>query len=451
MRRERQLVTFKIEPNLERMWRAMGLTSEERDDEVRKLEDSLVSAYRDFVGDTGMIFEDLREQLRASQEEFKQTQHVFEDATVKLPSYANLSLREQIAITRRATADVESIYGPRLREFEDLHAQISELFDVLGITDRGDFEEVGQANLSSARLRQFYDRLRDLEAERQQRLALFESLRTGIERLAEELEEDVPDHINQVIDHKEITTDALRAMTTAVELLEEMKERRMKEFATLTEEVQGLYAVLAVDPSDRVQAKDQTLATLEVLRDEAAFLREQRTTRLPQVVQTFGTEVARLCKHLRIPMKDRPRYTGDDLEEEAQYLRQALEDLRKRQIEEQPIVSTIVQIEACRDAIAGKGTAGRRPGGRDKRGATEQLQKLEQKLLKMLVEFRTKNGYDFEAEGVNYRQEMEGRSQAPVEPRRKQALGKMMLMQKMSESRAQAGPPQTSRRSVMRT
>ena len=66
-----KLISFKIEPNLDRMWWGMGHSDAEREVETEKIEAQLLEAYRAYVSGVSQTFEGLREQLRQCQEEFR--------------------------------------------------------------------------------------------------------------------------------------------------------------------------------------------------------------------------------------------------------------------------------------------------------------------------------------------------------------------------------------------
>lgn len=464
--RRSKLISFKIDANLDRMWRAMGLTEVDKQDEIQRLEERLVESYRSYIAEVAQVFEEARNELRECQAEYRKQQRVFGDSTHELPVYSQYPIRQQIALTKQATADLVQIYEERIEEFEDLQEELKELFDELGVEDRGEFAEVGTENLSVERLQRFRNMVRTLSGDKDKRIEVFESLRTRIEGLLTEMREDVSDDIRQIMDGRNITNDSIKILNETLDLLEELRAERVAQMDELNEEIERLYTALAVDPSDRMKKPTElTQAAIDTLRSEVEFMKEQKETRLPQVIKGLNAEIAKLCEQMKIPARMRPKYKVNKgtPEEEAAFLRQQLDQLRQKQIAAQPIMSIISQIEACKQILAGKAPTGGdqgRPGNRrfveeerEKKKAKEQLPKLERKLLTLLVEFREKNGYDFEFNGINYSKEYNADAASETMRRqRKETIGQQLLIQMINESKAGGNRELVTRRqgSVLR-
>ena len=457
-----KLVSFKIDPNLDRMWRAIGLSKTDRETEMEKLEDRLIECYKGFVSEVTALFEEKREELRRHQEEYRERQHVFGDKEHPLPVNTSLPFSEQIALTKDAMEELLHAYDARLEEFEKVHGVLSRLFDELGVENRGEFAEIGTEDLSLERLKRFNEMVKSLEEDKRKRLGLFESLRKRIEELLDELNEDVSAEVRQILDTKTITNESIQLLHDTVDLLEDMRKQRLAEMDDLSEKIEGMYSSLAVDPSDRMQKPmGCTQEALELMKSEVEFLSEQKETRLPQVIRGLNSEIVKLCEQQKIPARMWPRYQGskDNPEEEAVWLRKQLDQLQQKQISAKPIVTLISQIEALKEVIEGKNVVGRSGGRkfleeeRERKKAMEQLPRLEKKLLELLVEFKDKNGYDFEFNGINYSksyetpaaQEAHGVERRPerrpermTERRveRRETIGQQLLAQMISESKA---------------
>ena len=467
--RRSKLISFKIDSNLDRMWRAMGLTETDKQEEIQRLEERLIESYRSYISEVAQVFEETRNELRECQAEYRKRQRVFGDSEHSLPINSQLPLREQIALTKQATADLVHIYDERIEDFEDLHEQLEELFEELGVKDRGEFAEVGTDDLSLERLQRFRAMVRTLSGDKDKRIEVFESLRTRIEDLLHEMKEDVSDDVREVLNSGNISNESIKLLHETLDVLEELKTERMAEMDDLNEEIERLYTALAVDPSDRMRKPTEiTQASIEMLKSEVEFLKEQKETRLPQVIKGLNAEIAKLCEQMQIPARMRPKFKVNKgtPEEEAAYLRQQLDELRQKQISAQPIMSVISQIEAYKQLLAGNApvtTEKGRPNNRrliederEKRKAKEQLPKLERKLLALLVEFKEKNGYDFEFNGINYSRQYRADSATATKDttlattvrrqQHKETLGQQLLMQMINESKAAGNRELVTRR-----
>lgn len=466
--RRSKLISFKIDSNLDRMWRAMGLTEADKQEEIQRLEERLVESYRSYIAEVAQVFEETRNELRQCQAEYKSRQRVFGDLDHELPINSQLPLRDQIALTKQATEDLVHVYDERMEQFEDAHEELLELFDELGVEDRGEFAEVGTEDLSVERLQRFRAMIKTLSSDRDKRLEVFESLRTRIEDLLNEMKEDVSDDVREVLNTGKITNDSIKTLNETLDVLEELKTERVAEMDELNEEIERLYTALAVDPSDRMQKPTQpTRAALEMLKSEVEFMQEQKETRLPQVIKGLNAEIAKICEQMKIPARMRPKFKMNKgtPEEEATFLREQLDQLRQKQISAQPIMTIISQIEACKQILSGQAPATGEKGRpnnrrfledeREKKKAKEQLPKLERKLLALLVEFKEKNGYDFEFNGVNYSKEYHldaakestaTAATAARRPQHKETLGQQLLMQMINESKAAGNKELVARR-----
>jgi hypothetical protein len=447
------LISFKLDSNLDRMWRAIGLSPSERQTELQKLETVLITGYRSFISDTQAMFEDLREQLRQSQVEFKRMQQVFGDSVGQLPNNPGTPLRDQIAANVRAKQGLTHMYEVRIQEFEIVHAQLTELFDLLGmpVKDRGEFAEVGETDLTVERLARFKTTLSTLTAEKGTRVELFHSLKARISGLLDELDEVPSDEVQTALTNEVVANEDFKTLIAAADQLEKLKEERTAQIAALMAECDRLYLLLAIDGSDRVPRQTRpTREVLKLLRDEVDFLNEEKGTRLPQVVKGAKKEVARISEQLKIPQRDWPKFAGGTLEEEAEFLTTRLQELKELKMQAQPIIEVISQIESCREALSGRPNQGQEAKSgtrrhvadeRAKKDAREQLPKLERRLLTLLLQYREQNGRDFEFNGVNYGKSISATADRQahtkkIDSAKHSTLAQQILMEKMNESMA---------------
>jgi hypothetical protein len=453
---EAKLITIRVDPNLDRMWRYLGFSSQERLSELQKLEVALFDRYQSFMAETNSFVEDLRNQLRQAQADFKRTQQVYGDTTATMPLKPSQPLRDQIASTQRARAELVQTYQGRTQELEKLHREATRLFDLLGVDacDRGEFAQVGDSDITVERVGRFKETIKGLKADRDQRMTLHASLKARAVELLEELAEAPSDELQSILDERLITNRAIQVLGESIDSLEDLKARRSAEIESLSAEIEHLYAVMVVRATDRVAKQtEKTQAVVDLLRQEAEFLREQRDVRLPQVITSAKNEITKLCDDLRIPPKMRPKFTGGDAEAEAAFLTEQVQELKQKKIQCQPIFDIMSQIESCRDSItrrhsrgqgAKRGVKGAVDEDRAKRQAKE-LPRLEQKLLALLLQFKQQNGYEFEFYGVSGTQSLTAfelpddalavswsRSHGKARPA--STLGHQILMRKISDS-----------------
>lgn len=327
-----KLITFKIDPNLDRMWKMIGLTQTEKMKEIQDIELNLYTAYQNCIAKTSERLEEMREELRTAQEEFRRVQKIYGDTTSTLQINSSTPLQIQIAETKESIKEIHSKYRPRYQELERLYNRLSELFNRLGISEdeRDEFSEIGNTDITQERLNRFKQRIKTLDDLIEQRENLFASLENRISALNSELQENEETDIKEIFETESITDASLQRLQEEEARLEELKTRRQEESDELIKEIQHYYLIFAVDPSDQIETQnDLSEQTLNKLRDEVEFLRENRETRIPQVLKGLTREIHNICEQLKIPLRHRPKYQGKNVEEEILFLTNKLEELRK--------------------------------------------------------------------------------------------------------------------------
>jgi hypothetical protein len=73
---ETKLMSVKIDPNLDRIWKGMGLSPQERTAEIQALDSHLIESYQQFIQQTQDKLEDLQKQLGQAHEEFRDRQRI---------------------------------------------------------------------------------------------------------------------------------------------------------------------------------------------------------------------------------------------------------------------------------------------------------------------------------------------------------------------------------------
>lgn len=467
-----RLITFKIDPNLDRMWRMIGLTQSEKSEEAQRLESIFYTAYQQFIQDTSHKCEELRVELRKTQEEFNEIQKIYGDTSSILQSNSTLPLRDQIELAKSSIIKLHENYHNRAKEFELCYERLNILFDRLGIQndERGEFNEIGNTDLTEVRLNRFKKQICVLDELTQQRENLFASLENRITSLSSELKEKLDDYIRQLIETESITDESLQMLQEEEERLEEMKKQRQEESEELMKEIQHYYLIFAVDPADQIEIQtDLSENTINKLQEEVEFLQQNRETRIPQVLKGLNKEIQNVCESLKIPLRLRPKYKGRNQDEEILYLTEKLDELKKEQIQMQPIISVITQIENARDIINQTSTINPRQRGsskkmleeeKAKKKAKEDLPKLENKLLQLLIQFRQEHGYDFEFNGINYTrsyvQGIDSVTDTKRIPRKNldttvPNIGRQLLLQKINESSQNTNTTEQFKKTARRT
>lgn len=436
---ERRLIQFDIDPKLERIWRTMGLTEEEREDEMRLIEDALMETYRNQIARNGEKMEKLRQELHQQELVFESVKKKFGDKEVRLPSNSNLSIREQIEVAKEVTKDLEVSYQYRILEFKKVLRQLSNAFDKLGASEdeREGYTEVGEEDLSEDRLDMFKQRLASLQQECQRRKDVMDSLKSELHDIADELEEEIPEEIKTSF--QDLDNESIRAVSSTIDEYKQLRNERVEQVEYLTEEIDDLYHILAIDPSDRIELpSNPSQKTIETLESEKEFLDEQKTIRLPAVLRELNKTITKLCDYMHLPMKERPSYHGSDLEEGVRYLSDELESLKERHIKEKPILDLIYELEKQKDTPSNTPNDRKSPRSVTlrKQGKSTTTQ-LERQLFSELVKYRRETGRDFMFDNVRYIDQLNVYDEGCHTE--KKMRGRDLLMQKINESMSSSG------------
>lgn len=447
----KQLITFDIEPNLERMWKLIGVEDEERENQIQNLYETLMKAYHGFVEQVSRSCEEFRSELFEAQEEFKRVQKAYDDDQVNLPIKPNLPYKDQIDITHSATERIQNLYKSRIQEFNYIHKELMELYDNLGIPndERGDFIEVGESDLSEIRLESFKKRLDELLIEFKQRSSIIKSYYDHILDLKDQLDEPIPESVIQIFEQDLCDNESVQILSDTLNEFQRLKEERTNQVDSLNEKIAYYYDILCIDPSDQLQkSTDITAQNIENLENEVQFLKETSRKRFPIVIQELNKSITMLCDDMSIPLKMRPHYTGTNIEKQANFLKSELEKLKQRQIYCRPVIDLISEIEKQKEYLAPSSTFYNRSTSsrkyiefeRLRKNANEQIPILEKKLYQLLVEYRNKTGQDFYFNDTKIIDTLNPEKIVEEEKTTSLAASKKLLYQKMNDSLYSGSP-----------
>ena len=441
-------VHFEVDPKLERMWKAIGLTEEERMAEVRMIEESLAETYERHITRNRDRMEKLRQTLHDEELSFEHVKKKFGDRDAILLTSSSSSLRDQIQVAKSSTEQLERTYRHRAVEFQEVLSQIEDLFDKLGVSEeeREGFREVGDEDLSGERLEMFLERLESLEDEFERRQDVMESLRSELYDITSELEEDIPEDVERA--SRSIDNASVQTVSSAIDDFKQIKAERAEQIDYLSDEIGDLYHILAVDPSDRIELPSSpSEKSIKKLELEKEFLDEQKEARLPVVLRELNRTIQKLCDYMRVPVRHRPYYYGNDFEEGVRYLTEELETLKRKQIQEKPILDLIYELEKTKELAAAtpdlrsrqRGTGRRLMDlGKMRSRAKSRTPKLKRQLFQELTRYKQENGRDFMFGDVKYIDTLD-MSDSEASSGSESSPGRELLLQKIREARNSPG------------
>ena len=405
-------IKFDIDPNLDRFWKIIGFSKEEREIEIRRLSDILHSAYEKFVKDVSIECQHLYSEVVETQNEFKNLLSVYHDKTETMPITNDMPLLKQLEVSKNALDYLKMKYEPREKEFKDVKAQIMKYFNLLGvpIKERQKYIDVGENDRSDEILKILKERLDSLQKEAENRTVLLNNINESIMSLSNELDEELPDEMSEIFENEKYDNESLKIADDYQEMLTSLKQERTDTVEYLNQRISYLYDLLAVDKNDQIKLPEGlSSSTIKELQKEVKFLESNMKSRLPVVVNKLREAIQLLCDQLDIPYNERPSYISDDIEETAVYLKNEYKKLTEKNMKLKPIIDLIYQrdllIEKLNEppTVVSKNsqlTPTKSSQFKNKRLTRSELGKIEIALFKLLLEYRSENGKDFVYGGV---------------------------------------------------
>lgn len=405
-------ITFVIDPTLRDIWTRCGYRDPEMAIETNRLDIALTKTYLEFMAEAAGKFDELIHKIHDHKKEFQRLKKVYGDTTSKLEVSDHLTLLEQENLTNREIEKLHKKYAPRVELLQKLYWKCKKHFDKLGIEDdaRGDYKELGNTDYSQERVDGFKDMLASLKREESNRFNIYKSCEKSIRSISQEIDEPLSDQVVFVLANELVDTDSIKVLTEASEDLMALKIQRYQEYDDLVAKVQRSYSVLLIPPEDQVKISNTpTRGAISTLRAEWKRLQDYQNENRDLLIDKFQDEIDHICDEMRVPIKLRPKYIGNNQDEKLDFLETTLQSLRERLAKTQPIIELLTQIEEIKEMVIPKTTDSQNPNisqqlidHQIQQKIDTEIRPLEKQLLALLIEFRKDNGFDFQFEGVTY-------------------------------------------------
>ena len=420
-----------VENSLFNLWSEIGYTSTERECQQKEIEAQVVQLFQSFVEKTTIEKEKLQNEVLTSLENYnnlkqalgKQTEYVFNP---------NSPLRQQFNEINIAYNKLYKDSKDVITSFKKIHAEVSKNFEILGIPKnlRGEFESVGNKDLSSARYKRFSVKNDELVNEISSRTSKLADLKNKTSQLDKELEEKLPQNIQQFFDNEVITDNAFATIEKYIKDMEEEKNKRVEKLKTILSEIVKMWDLLDISKAERKEFTDShTTIGINSIKDSESELKKLnalRAKQIPQLIISQQETIMQLAAYTH--SKPEVDVTINPHEEECKeevYGIYADEINRLEKLKESldPILELIMQREVMqkeKDNLMkiftqrGKGKTGTKyisPVENPKELMKEEndfrrvkcmIPRVERKLKIALLEYRAVNNHDFVLDGEAY-------------------------------------------------
>lgn len=378
-------ITIEDDPNLDRIWTTIGLAPHEKKQQMAKLEEKLFTAYSTFVSEESAKCEALRLELRDKINQFQALCKVY-GINAETPSITTTtSFSSQIQNIQNIIDNTEEQYEPRKAKFYELFEKLADAFEILqaGDIERGDFSEVGDQDLTLERLEKASRKLQSLEEEIEKRQELCRTIGSSIKLISAVLSQSIDENVESILEENSIDNDSIKILRTTLDDLVQTENERRNEIEYLTSQIHNLSVMLGKKEKGSQKVYDLSIRSLDDLHCQFENLNEEIEKRYDSILANLKSELSKLYLAMRYPQKQRLKYIGLDKKEELHFYQEELKKVQNQYIMTQPILDAIFEMEEAKEKRIDS-------------------TRIEKKLLKLLIDFKDENGFDFEYNGQKY-------------------------------------------------
>lgn len=386
-----KLISFQIDSAIKTAWEKLEYSSEQKSASLQRLEVMLSDTYQNFITSLYIEVDSCTRGLEKEIERFHQQKAVFGDKKYSLPNIDSLPINQRIKIVKRSIDQLIQAYQGRIGQIKRCITKINKMAKYL-IIDLEPVYTVDKGNdYTEGRLKMLQNKIEQLENEVRQKRNVDTNLKQSISTLMENTGRGEDSEIASMLKSYTLTPSQQEVLSKVQSDLQATQLDREERINELTDRIEHLYLLLAVDPRDKIVLPTQpTTQTVEVLEKEAAYLESQKADRLPSVIVLYTREIHRICDVLHIPPRNRPTYSGNDLVGATEFYLDILTQLNIRLLISK---QSIELIEAYNDAR--------------KKKAYPSIEEIYPKLVDSLVQFKKDNGFDLEYDGKIYIESLE--------------------------------------------
>ncbi|KAH0785894.1 hypothetical protein GPJ56_010155 [Histomonas meleagridis] len=297
--------------DLESLWEELGLSQTEIEAEEQKLADRIERVKRDAIKEAI----DTKNHLISQIEEIKTT-HIKQLAALgnneslinEVKSKGNEgTLIERYTEVKSLFDGFKPTFEEREEEFLVLKENIDELFDKIGYEeeDRGEFNEIGETDLTKERLQRFESRIEELKAEVKSRENILSQYKTDIQDVMKQIESKVSPKIQEIFDNNDVSHKSFEILQEYLEDVTSIRESRIKKLYELAVEITHEWELLRTPKEERNKfLEKKKLLTEESISEcekEIVRLRSLRNEKLPELINDLQNELIYIYETFHYP------------------------------------------------------------------------------------------------------------------------------------------------------
>ncbi|KAI3828335.1 hypothetical protein L1987_02435 [Smallanthus sonchifolius] len=247
---------------LQKIWDEVGESDEERDKMLLQLEQECLNVYKRKVDQAAKSKAHLLQALADAKLEFTTLlASLGEKSFVNIPDKTSGTIKELLAAIAPALEQLWMKKEERIKEFSDVQTQIQKICgEIAGSNERVPSVTVGESDLSLKKLKEFHDRLQELQKEKSQRLNKVLEFLKNLHDICGVLGVDLYSTVNDVhpslIDasgsqSKSISNDTLARLAKTAIFLKEVKKQRLHKYQDLAAQLTELWNLMDTTEEER--------------------------------------------------------------------------------------------------------------------------------------------------------------------------------------------------------
>ncbi|OHS96327.1 hypothetical protein TRFO_09956 [Tritrichomonas foetus] len=453
MQNSSQMFEIKIIPEVISLWDQLGISKDQRDQEIDTLTDSFRLLYNEFVSHLTESCQETREQITDYQLKHRQAMKAYgipEDVINKqINEIQPKNLLKQLELTRQAYESFKLEISERVQKIENLIHMANELFDLFETNeeDRGEFSSLGEVDFTRERIDRFRAKIGELTEKKNIRQQKADKMKESINQLLFEMNTKLTDEDSETLSSVLLSDQQLERLNDLRVRYEKKKIQRVIEISELAVTITHLWDLLNIPDKERSEflSSHSTLGddVVASCHEEIEKLSKLRDQKLPELIAEQRQEVIDLWNLLHVAVESCPRFEdhieGSETESEKnvrefKFLESEIIRLKKISVECHSLLESVNQredivneynemLEATSDPhrlmSRGRGCAQQlMKEEKARRRFKITLPKLEKKLYEQLLQYKSKNGIDFEWDGKPYIEKLSHIKPEDIKPRK---------------------------------
>lgn len=436
---------------LEKIWDQVGLTPEERAQELTDLLQQLHQTCQLKVEHESMVRDNFQKQITEHRQEIKETCDALRIAPDQdlLEEKKDMTLQDVSYTLELALEELRNVANASRQDLSVYKSQLEEYCEALGITLEAEFCDI-ESDLTVKAVQKFQQKVQEVEMLVQNRIEAVVTLLKDAKSLIDDLHLNPMDHLLdrkicsslqeqdgklELVDMFEsddctgISSGTLDALTERIRELHDEKERRRQELTAMGEVISDLWDKLQVSKEERLEFTQEctkaglSLQTLDMGKKEITRLNEMKEAMMGDLIVEARQRIKELWIQTNATPQQQQAFVAMNVQDETlindgllQEHEDLIEELGQKLEEMRPLLDLIQKREAIIQERMELEKFHKDPSRLQQRGAVQQLMKEEKmtnrvnKLLpkysdhlnRKLKEWQKSHGEPFVYKGEDY-------------------------------------------------